>query len=134
MVLALLRGPRVQPCPQHHTALQRLEREIAGYLTGLPTSRPDLRHPVPPITSLFHPYQVPNGRAVAQKKPRKCQLEGCGELLEGRDGQALAGITLALTQEIWGRGDMGRFEMYDSIRAEQAKGLESPPPSQLLTA
>lgn len=51
-----------------------MEHEIEGYLTGLPTCGPDLRHPVPPITSLFHPHQVPNGRTVAQKKPRKCQL------------------------------------------------------------
>lgn len=74
------------------------------------------------------------GGLLHRKSLGSVSWKGAGELLEGRDGQALAGITLALTQEIWGRGDMGRFEMYDSIRAEQAKGLESPPPSQLLTA
>lgn len=110
-----------------------MECEIEGYLTGLPTCGPDLRHLVPPIPSLFHPHQVPNGRAVAQKKPRKCQLGRVQDAPGRKDRQVPAGITLALTREIWGRGGMRSFEMYDSIRPEQAKGLD-PHPSQLLTA
>lgn len=71
-----------------------LEREMEGcYPSSLPAYRPDLGHPVSPITSLFHPHQLPNGRTGAQKEPRKCQpRERCGELLEGRGGQALAGL------------------------------------------
>lgn len=65
----------------------------------------------------------------AQKKPRKCQL-GRVWGAPGRERWAGPGrITLGLTQKIWGRGGVGRFEMYDSIRAEQAKGLKSPPPA-----
>lgn len=110
-----------------------MEREIEGYLAGLPTCGPDLRHPVPPITSLFHLIKFQMGGRLHRKSLGNVSWERRRELLEGKDGQVPAGITLALTREIWGRGGVRRFEMYDSIRAEQAKGLD-PHPSQLLTA
>lgn len=107
------------PGPQSTT----LERETEGcYLSRLPACRPDLGHPVPLIANLFHPHQLPNGGTDTQKKPRKCQL-GRVRGAPGRERWAGPGrIILALTQEIWGRGGLGRFEMYDSMRASQSKG------------
>lgn len=92
------------------------------YPSSLPACRPDLGRPVPPITSLFDPHPLPNGGTDAQKKPGKCQL-GRVRGAPGRERWAGPGrIILARTQEIWGRGGLGRFEPYDSMRASQAKG------------
>lgn len=62
------------------------------------------------------------GRLIHRKSPGNVSWEGCGELLGGRGGAGPGWVILALTQEIWGRGGLGRFEIYDSTRASKAKG------------
>lgn len=53
------------------------------------------------------------GGLMRQKSLRDVSWEGCRELPPPPRGKTGPGrITLALTQEIWGRGWPGEFEMY----------------------